>query len=214
MSALAEFDEETLRQADRLFRRQCAFVKGVVKVADLPDDAFPEVAFAGRSNVGKSSLLNALVGHKALARTSNTPGRTREVNYFLLDESAWLVDLPGYGYAKAPKTEVAGWNRLIEDYLRGRASLKRVFLLVDSRHGLKNSDEPTLELMDTSAVSYQAVLTKTDKIKASELEKVIEQTAKKLAKHPAAHPEIIATSSRKGAGLSQLRAAILTLMND
>jgi len=214
MSALAEFDEETLQQADRMFRRPCDFVKGVVKVADLPDDAFPEVAFAGRSNVGKSSLLNALVGHKALARTSNTPGRTREVNYFLLNESAWLVDLPGYGYAKAPKTEVAGWNRLIEDYLRGRASLKRVFLLVDSRHGLKNSDEATLELMDTSAVSYQAVLTKTDKIKAIELEKVIEQTAKKLSKHPAAHPEIIATSSRKGTGLSQLRAAILTLMSD
>lgn len=214
MSALAEFDEETLRQADRLFRRQCVFVKGVVKVADLPQDTFPEVAFAGRSNVGKSSLLNALVGHKALARTSNTPGRTREVNYFLLNDSAWLVDLPGYGYAKAPKTEVAGWNRLIEDYLRGRASLKRVFLLVDSRHGLKNSDEPTLELMDTSAVSYQAVLTKTDKVKSGELDKIVEQTAKTLARHPAAHPEIIATSSRKATGLSDLRAAILTLMSD
>lgn len=212
--SLAEFDEQTLAQADRLFRRPCVFVKGVVRVADLPADDFPEVAFAGRSNVGKSSLLNALVGQKALARTSNTPGRTREVNYFLLDERAWLVDLPGYGYAKASKKEVAGWNRLIDDYLRGRASLKRVFLLVDSRHGLKNSDEATLDLMDTSAVSYQAVLTKTDKIKTSELEKVIEQTAKKLAKHPAAHPEIIATSSRKGDGLSTLRAAILTLMND
>lgn len=214
MCALAEFDEQTLADADRLFRRPCAFVKGVVRVADLPEDGLPEVAFAGRSNVGKSSLLNALVGQKALARTSNTPGRTREVNYFLLDERAWLVDLPGYGYAKASKKEVAGWNRLIDDYLRGRASLKRVFLLVDSRHGLKNSDEATLDLMDTSAVSYQTVLTKTDKIKASELEKVIERTAKTLAKHPAAHPEIIATSSRKGDGLSTLRAAILTLVND
>lgn len=214
MSPLAEFDEETLRNADRLFRRPCLFVKGVVRVADLPGDDLPEVAFAGRSNVGKSSLLNALVGKKALARTSNTPGRTREVNYFLLDERVWLVDLPGYGYAKASKKDVAGWNRLIQDYLRGRASLKRVFLLIDSRHGLKTSDASTLELMDTCAVSYQVVLTKTDKVKREELEKVITRTAKTLAKHPAAHPDIIATSSRKGTGLSELRAAILTLMKD
>lgn len=214
MNALAEFNEDVLRKADRLFRRPCAFAKGVVRVADLPGDDLPEVAFAGRSNVGKSSLLNALVGQKALARTSNTPGRTREVNYFLLDERAWLVDLPGYGYARAPKKEVAGWNRLIGDYLKGRASLKRVFLLVDSRHGLKKSDEPTLDLMDTAAVSYQVVLTKTDKIKREELEAVIEKTANALSKHPAAHPQLIATSSRKGDGLSALRAAILTLIED
>jgi GTP-binding protein len=136
------------------------------------------------------------------------------VNYFLLDESAYLVDLPGYGYARAAKTEVAGWNKLIQDYLRGRASLRRVFLLIDARHGLKESDKPTLELMDTSAVSYQAVLTKADKVKAGELEKVIERTAKELAKHPASHPQIIATSARKGAGLDILRAEILTLMRD
>jgi GTP-binding protein len=214
MTALAEFDEEILDEANRLFRHPCTFVKGVVNVAGLPSDALPEVAFAGRSNVGKSSLLNALVGQKALARTSNTPGRTREVNYFLLDGSSYLVDLPGYGYAKAAKTEVAGWNRLIQSYLRGRASLRRVFLLVDSRHGLKDSDTPTLELMDTSAVSYQVVLTKSDKVKAAELEAVIERTAKELAKHPAAHPEIIATSARKGTGLDSLRAAILTLIAD
>jgi GTP-binding protein len=211
---LASFDEETLAEASRLFRHPCTFLKGVVNVAGLPGDALPEVAFAGRSNVGKSSLLNALVGQKSLARTSNTPGRTREVNYFVLDERAYLVDLPGYGYAKAAKTEVAGWNKLIQDYLKGRASLRRVFLLIDSRHGLKSSDAPTLELMDTAAVSYQAVLTKVDKVKASELEKVIARTAKELSKHPAAYPEIIATSSRKGIGLDTLRAAILTLMRD
>ncbi len=214
MTALAEFDEDTLDEANRLFRHPCTFVKGVVNVAGLPSDALPEVAFAGRSNVGKSSLLNALVGQKALARTSNTPGRTREVNYFLLDGNTYLVDLPGYGYAKAAKTEVAGWNRLIQNYLQGRASLRRVFLLVDSRHGLKETDTPTLELMDTCAVSYQVVLTKVDKVKAAGLEAVIERTAKELAKHPAAHPEIIATSARKGTGLDSLRAAILTLTRD
>ncbi len=214
MTSLTEFDDDTLEEANRLFRRPCTFLKGVVNVAGLPGDALPEVAFAGRSNVGKSSLLNALVGQKALARTSNTPGRTREVNYFVLDDRAYLVDLPGYGYAKAPKTEVAGWNRLIQDYLKGRASLHRVFLLIDARHGLKTSDAPTLELMDVAAVSYQAVLTKADKVKASELEKVVERTAKELSKHPAAYPEIIATSARKGTGLDNLRAAILTLMRD
>ncbi|RMF06921.1 MAG: YihA family ribosome biogenesis GTP-binding protein [Alphaproteobacteria bacterium] len=208
--AAAQFDLETQNAADRLFRRECTFVKGVVRVADLPDGGLPEIAFAGRSNVGKSSLLNALVGRKQLARTSNTPGRTREVNYFLLGDALWLVDLPGYGYAKAPKREVAGWNRLIEDYLRGRASLRRVFLLLDSRHGIKASDRPTLDLMDSSAVSYQAVLTKTDKLKTGELEKVMERTASELARHPAAHPEIIATSAQKGIGLDILRAAILT----
>jgi GTP-binding protein len=212
MATIEDDDAALLDAANVLFRHPCTFVKGVVNVAGLPDDKLPEVAFAGRSNVGKSSLLNALVGQKALARTSNTPGRTREVNYFLLDESAYLVDLPGYGYARAAKTEVAGWNRLIQDYLRGRVSLRRVFLLIDARHGLKESDKPTLELMDTSAVSYQAVLTKADKVKAGELEKVIERTEKELSKHPAAYPQIIATSARKGTGLDILRASILTLM--
>ena len=214
MTPCAEFDTETLEEANALFRRPCTFEKGVVNVDGLPGDGLPEVAFAGRSNVGKSSLLNALVGRKALARTSNTPGRTREVNYFLLDGRAYLVDLPGYGYARAAKTEVAGWNRLIRNYLQGRASLRRVFLLIDARHGLKESDKPTLELMDASAVSYQGVLTKSDKVKAGELEKVIERTAKELSKHPAAYPQIIATSARKGAGLPELRAAILTLMRE
>lgn len=209
---IAAAPEGMQAEAERLFRRPCVFARGVVRVADLPDGGLPEVAFAGRSNVGKSSLLNALVGQKQLARTSNTPGRTREVNFFLLDERAFLVDLPGYGYAKAPKTQVAGWNRLIEDYLRGRSGLKRVFLLIDSRHGLKTSDRPILKLMDVSAVSYQVVLTKVDKLKKGELEKVMARTVEELAKHPAAHPEIIATSSAKGTGMGELRAAIFNLV--
>lgn len=210
----SEADAQLREEADRLFRRPCTFVKGVVRVADLPGDTLPEVAFAGRSNVGKSSLLNALVGQKALARTSNTPGRTREVNYFLLDDRIYLVDLPGYGYARASKKDVAGWNRLIQDYLKGRASLRRVFLLIDARHGLKMSDQPTLALMDTAAVSYQVVLTKADKVKASDLEKTIARVSNDLAKHPAAYPDLIVTSSRKGTGLTDLRLAILTLLNN
>ncbi len=210
----SEADARLREEADRLFRRPCAFVKGVVRVADLPGDTLPEVAFAGRSNVGKSSLLNALVGQKALARTSNTPGRTREVNYFLLHDRIYLVDLPGYGYARASKKDVAGWNRLIQDYLKGRASLRRVFLLIDARHGLKTSDQPTLALMDTAAVSYQVVLTKADKVKASDLEKTIARVSNDLAKHPAAYPDLIVTSSRKGTGLTDLRLAILTLLNN
>jgi len=209
-----QFSDHEIAEANRLFRHPCAFVKGVVSIAALPEGSLPEVAFAGRSNVGKSSLLNALVGQKALARTSNTPGRTREVNYFLLDERAYLVDLPGYGYARAPKSQVAGWNTLIEDYLKGRASLKRVFLLIDARHGLKKSDAPILALMDASAVSYQVVLTKADKLKAPQVEKVAEQTAQELASHAAAHPDILVTSARKGEGLDALRAAILTLITD
>ena len=184
MNARAQLRDE----ADKLFRRPCTFLKGVVRVADLPGDTLPEVAFAGRSNVGKSSLLNALVGQKALARTSNTPGRTREVNYFLLDERLYLVDLPGYGYARASKKEVAGWNRLIQDYLKGRASLRRVFLLIDARHGLKSSDKPTLALMDQAAVSYQVVLTKADKVKASELEKNHTSCVKRARETPSRIP--------------------------
>jgi GTP-binding protein len=151
-------------RAAQLFRQPAVFVKGVVDVGGLPDGDMPEVAFAGRSNVGKSSLLNALLGRQGLARTSNTPGRTREVNYFLLGERLHIVDMPGYGYARASKTLVRGWNQLIQDYLRGRTQLKRVFLLIDSRHGVKENDSATMELMDKSAVSYQLVLTKIDKL--------------------------------------------------
>jgi GTP-binding protein len=212
MTVPMEYDPETLARGEHLFRRPCAFVKGVTRAEDLPGDALPEVAFAGRSNVGKSSLLNALIGQKQLARVSNTPGRTREVNYFLLDERIFLVDLPGYGYARAPKAQVKGWNRLIEDYLKGRPSLRRVFLLIDARHGIKKADHPTMALMDSAAVSYQGVLTKTDKPKGSELDKVVERTKGELAKHPAAHPELIVTSAVKGDGLAELKAAILTLI--
>lgn len=203
---------EELERGELLFRRPCVFAKGVARVEDLPGDALPEVAFAGRSNVGKSSLLNALIGQKQLARVSNTPGRTREVNYFLLDGRAFLVDLPGYGYARAPKARVAGWTQLIEDYLKGRASLRRVFLLIDARHGLKESDRPTMALMDAAAVSYQAVLTKADKPNKGELDKVAERTRGELAKHPAAHPELLVTSAMKGDGLPGLKAAIATLL--
>jgi GTP-binding protein len=194
--------------AEVLFRQPCAFVKGVVDVAGLPAEAIPEVAFAGRSNVGKSSLLNALIGNKGLARTSNTPGRTREVNYFRLGDSLHVVDMPGYGYARAAKTLVRGWNHLIKDYLRGRTQLKRVFLLIDSRHGVKETDKATMELMDKSAVSYQLVLTKIDKLKPSEVPGVIAAALEQAGKHGAAYPEIVATSAEKKHGMDELRLAV------
>lgn len=203
-----------LAAGQTLFRAPCEFLLGVVAPDGLPEPRVLEVAFAGRSNVGKSSLLNALVGRKALARTSNTPGRTREINYFTLGLETYLVDLPGYGYAKAPKTAVADWNQLIEDYLKGRAALRRVFLLIDARHGLKATDAPALELMDVSAVSYQAVLTKADKVGEGPLEKVRDETAKALATHPAAHPDVLATSSHKRTGLAELKGAIATLLSE
>lgn len=207
----AGWDEEQLRQGEQLFRLPCSFVKGVVSAQDLPESTLPEAAFAGRSNVGKSSLLNALVNRKALARTSNTPGRTREVNYFQLGNALYLVDMPGYGYAAAPKAQVKGWTALIHDYLKGRAQLKRVFLLIDGRHGLKIQDRAIMALMDKAAVSYQAVLTKIDKVKDPERERIMTATAGALAKHPAAHPQIIPTSSVKGWGIPELRAAIASL---
>jgi GTP-binding protein len=213
-SFFAEFSPEQVEYGEHLFRRPCSFLKGVVEPAGLPGPRALEVAFAGRSNVGKSSLLNALVGRKALARTSNTPGRTREINYFELGDDVYLVDLPGYGYARAPKREVGTWNRLIRSYLKGRAPLARVFLLIDARHGLKATDKPILELMDLSAVSYQGVLTKADKLKQDELASVSEAVARELTTHPAAHPELIVTSARSGLGLPELRAAIATLLGD
>ncbi len=170
------------------------------------------MAFAGRSNVGKSSLLNALVGQHGLARTSNTPGRTQELNYFEVPGTRlFLVDMPGYGFAKAPKEKVDAWTALVKDYLRGRPSLVRVFLLIDARHGIKPPDLAVMELMDEAAVSYQAVLTKADKIKPHELERVRERTAEELAKHAAAYAEMLATSSQKGTGIAELRAEIARL---
>ncbi len=194
-----------------LFARASEFVTGVARIDQLPDSDLVEVAFAGRSNVGKSSLLNAVTGRKALARTSHTPGRTREINFFSVDGRLHLVDLPGYGYARASKTDIARWTRLIHDYLRGRPQLRRAFLLIDARHGIKDTDNAVMDLLDTAAVSYQAVLTKADKVKPQALEAVVAATAAKLASHGAAHPEIIVTSTVKGAGIAELRAALAPL---
>ncbi|MBX2805152.1 MAG: ribosome biogenesis GTP-binding protein YihA/YsxC [Hyphomicrobiales bacterium] len=191
-----------------LFRQACVFVKGVVNAAGLPDAPMAEVAFAGRSNVGKSSLLNALIGQKALARISNTPGRTRELNYFRLADMLHIVDMPGYGYARASKSMVAGWQRLVYDYLGGRTQLRRIFLLIDSRHGIKANDREAMKLMDRSAVSYQIVLTKLDKLKAFEIDKIYAETLAEIGKHAAAYPEIIATSAEKGTGIEELRRAV------
>jgi GTP-binding protein len=214
--ATPDFTTADLRRGEALFKAPPTFVKGVVRVADLPDQGRPEVAFAGRSNVGKSSLINALTGQKSLARVSVTPGRTRELNFFTLgkDEAFYLVDMPGYGYARASKAEVKGWTRLIQDYLKGRRELRRVFLLIDARHGLKEeSDREIMTLMDEAAVSYQGVLTKADKPKAGDLAAIEAKVGTELAKHPAAYPQLIATSARTGAGLPELRAAIASLAN-
>jgi len=204
-------DEALLERGRLLFAGPCAFVMGAVREADLPTPGLPEVAFAGRSNVGKSSLVNALTGRKTLARTSDTPGRTREINFFLLGERLHLVDLPGYGYARASKGDVDRWNRLIRDYLRGRTTLRRVCLLVDARHGLKPSDEDAMTLMDRAAVSYQVVLTKLDKIPAAAAEAMLADTAAKARLHVAAHPAVLATSAREGTGIALLRAEIARL---
>jgi len=211
--ATPDFTAADLRRGESLFKGPCTFVKGVVAIDGLPNDGKPEIAFAGRSNVGKSSLINALTGRTSLARVSVTPGRTRELNFFTLGKDAvfYLVDMPGYGYAKASKAQVKGWTRLIRDYLRGRRELKRVFLLIDARHGLKDNDRETMTLMDEAAISYQAVLTKADKPKAAELAKIIETVAAELAKRPAAYPEVIVTSARTGSGIPELRAAIASL---
>ena len=194
-----------------LFTQNCDFLISAASFNQLPDTDLPEIAFAGRSNVGKSSLLNALTGRKNLARTSNTPGRTQQVNFFDLGGRMMLTDLPGYGYAKAAKSVVDQWTRLIKSYLRGRVQLRRVCLLIDSRHGLKDTDREAMALMDEVAVAYQIVLTKCDKIKAAELEKLLVKTDKEIAKHVAAHPEILVTSSFKSLGIEEMRAALATL---
>ncbi len=203
------FDDETLEAARVLFARPVSFMMGAVKVDQLPPSDLPEVTFAGRSNVGKSSLINALVGQKYLARASNEPGRTREVNFFLLNDALRLVDLPGYGFAKASKGEVKRFQNLGRDYLRGRPNLKRAYLLIDARHGLKEADKEPMDALDLAAVSYQVTLTKADKIKPTELTRVMEQTLAAIRKRPAAHPEVLATSSETGFGIPELRAEIM-----
>lgn len=210
--ALAPEPEDEAREAGRLlFAGPVTFVKGVVAMSGLPPADRLEVCFAGRSNVGKSSLINALTGRKTLARASNTPGRTQEINYFALGEERYLVDLPGYGYAEAPVAVVAKWQALLKQYLSGRVTLRRAFVLIDARHGVKAVDEEILTLLDRSAVTFQAVLTKVDKINRTEREAVIEQVKGALGKHPAAYPEIVVTSSEKGEGIETLRALIATM---
>jgi GTP-binding protein len=200
-----------------LFAKPWVFIRSVPSMNLLPPQGPAEIAFAGRSNVGKSSLINALVGKKGLARTSNTPGRTQELNYFVPDGYSGegadlppmaLVDMPGYGYAKAPKTEVDRWTKLVMDYLRGRVTLKRVYVLIDARHGVKANDEEVMNLLDKAAVSYQVVLTKIDKIKPDGVSRLIEETSVKIKRRPAAFPEVLATSSEAGGGIDELRAAI------
>jgi GTP-binding protein len=193
------------------FARPWRFTTAASSVASLPPPGAAEVAFAGRSNVGKSSLINALTGQKGLARTSNTPGRTRELNFFTADDGVVIVDLPGYGYARAPKRAVKDWTRLVFDFLRGRAGLRRVYLLVDARHGLKPNDREVLDLLDQAAVSYQVVLTKSDKEKPAGLVERVAETEAALARRPAAHPRVIATSAATGAGLPELRAEIAAI---
>jgi len=207
---VTDFTEEELEAARVLFARPATFVMGCAKIEQLPPPDWPEIAFAGRSNVGKSSLINALVGMKGLARASNEPGRTREVNFFDLDGRMRLVDLPGYGWAKASKGEVKRFQNLGRDYLRGRVTLKRVYLLIDGRHGLKSVDTEALDALDLAAVSYQIVLTKADKLKAGEGEKRVAETLKAIAKRPAAYPQVALTSSEKGWGIPELRAFAMT----
>ena len=188
------------------------FLKGVVAMSGLPADDRIEVCFAGRSNVGKSSLINALTGRKGLARASNTPGRIQEINFFTLTESHYLVDLPGYGFANAPLAVVEKWQRLLKQYLQGRVGLRRAFVLIDSRHGVKDVDEEIMSLLDSAAVTFQVVMTKADKVKDKERAKIMDQVRSKLSKHPAAFPEIVLTSSEKGDGIPTLRALIANLI--
>jgi GTP-binding protein len=207
---MSEADEELTERARKLFAGPIEFLKSAPELKFLPDPEVPEIAFAGRSNVGKSSLLNALTNRNGLARTSNTPGRTQELNLFNVGRPLVmrLVDMPGYGFAEAPKDLVRRWRHLVNDYLRGRAVLKRALVLIDSRHGLKEPDREMMRMLDEAAVNYQLVLTKADKVKPSALGAIYETVAGEARKHPAAHPHIFTTSSETGSGIAELRTAI------
>jgi GTP-binding protein len=203
-----EAEAQAIERGRILFAQACDFVAAAEQVERLPMPSHPEIAFAGRSNVGKSSLINALTGRRTLARTSNTPGRTRQVNFFDLGGRLMLVDLPGYGFARAPKGEIVRWTGLVEAYLSGRPNLRRVCLLIDSRHGIKPHDEGAMALLDKAAVSYQVVLTKIDELATTALAAMVAETAAKLVRRRAAHPRLIATSARSGAGIALLRAEL------
>ena len=207
-----ELDESKKEQGRLLFAKEISFVKGVVDMQGLPNPDKIEVCFSGRSNVGKSSLINALTGRKGLARASNTPGRTQEINFFSIPENHYLVDLPGYGYANAPIQVVDKWQNLLKQYLAGRQSLRRAFVLVDGRHGVKKVDTEIMSMLDSSAVTFQVVLTKLDKIKEKDRENILDQVRTSLQKHPAAFPEIILTSSEKGWGIQTVRSVIAKLV--
>ena len=210
---LKDFSQEELVAADKRFQRKTEFVLGVAKLEQLPSDCLPEVAFAGRSNVGKSSIINAVTGQKGLAKTSNTPGRTQQLNFFNFDQSLYIVDLPGYGFAQAPEAQVRQWQKVIFAYLQGRVSLKRVFLLIDGRHGIKKVDEEVMEMLDKAAVTYQIVLTKADKVSQTQIEEIQTNIEKTLNSHPAAYNRVLITSSEKRKGIDILRAEIAEIIS-
>ncbi|MCQ0091115.1 ribosome biogenesis GTP-binding protein YihA/YsxC [Roseovarius sp. M141] len=207
-----EPEQDAAERGRILFAGETDFLKGVVAMSGLPEADRIEVCFAGRSNVGKSTLINALTGRKALARASNTPGRTQEVNFFTLADSHYLVDLPGYGYANAPLPVVEKWQALLKRYLSGRQNLRRAFVLIDTRHGVKAVDHEIMSLLDSAAVTFQVVLTKADKLRGTALDDILTQVRGQLARHPAAFPEMILTSSEKGEGIATLRATIADLV--
>ncbi len=209
----SEWTEKLIPEANKLFQTKPEYRLSVNAVEQLPVSNLKEFAFAGRSNVGKSSLINAVTGVKGLARASNTPGRTQSLNYFEVPETFYIVDLPGYGYAAAPEKTVQAWTRLIHDYLRGRVQLSRVFLLIDSRHGIKEVDSKIMKMLDSAAVSYQIILTKSDKISAKQLDEVVRSTRETAQKHVACYPEILVTSAEKNRGIESVRAQFVKVLN-